>query len=65
MKLFDCDGEVHVGDVVRFNNKPCFVERVHEASGLVSIVTMCERKYLLTVKPEQIDCVIQKDESNS
>ena len=57
MKLFDCDGEVHVGDVVRFNNKPCFVERIGE---LVTIVTMDERHYTLNVQPHQINCVIQK-----
>jgi hypothetical protein len=56
MKLFDADGEVRVGDVVRFNNKPCFVERIAE---LVTVVTMCERKYTLNVLPHQIGCVLQ------
>ncbi len=59
MKLFDADGEVRVGDIVRFNNKPCFVERVGE---LVTIVTMDERKYTLNVQPHQINCVLNKTE---
>ena len=57
VKLFDADGEVHTGDIVRFNNKPCVVERVGE---LVTIVTMDERKYTLNVQPHQINCVVQK-----
>ncbi len=56
MKLFDADGEVRVGDVVRFNNKPCFVERIAE---LVTLTTMDERKYTLNVLPHQIGCVLQ------
>jgi hypothetical protein len=58
MKLFDADGEVHVGDVVRFNKKPCYVERIGE---LVTLVTMDERKLTLNVRPHQINCVVQKD----
>ncbi len=58
MKLFDADGEVHVGEIVRFNNKPCFVERIGE---LVTIVTMDERKYTFNVQPHQIKCVLQKE----
>jgi hypothetical protein len=57
-KLFDADGEVRVGDVVRFNNKPCFVERIAE---LITIVTMDERKYTLNVQAHQIRCVLQKE----
>ena len=60
-KLFDADGEVRVGDVVRFNNKPCFVERIAE---LITIVTMDERKYTLNVLPHQINCVLQKGDPN-
>jgi len=56
-KLFDANGEVRVGDVVRFNNKPCFVERIAE---LITIVTMDERKYTLNVQAHQIRCVLQK-----
>jgi hypothetical protein len=55
-RLFDADGEVRVGDVVRFNNKPCFVERIAE---LVTLTTMDERKYTLNVRPHQIGCVLQ------
>jgi hypothetical protein len=60
IKLFDANGEVRVGDVVHFNKKPCFVERIGE---LVTIVMMDERKYTLNVLPHQIDCVLQKGES--
>jgi hypothetical protein len=60
-KLFDADGEVRVGDVVRFNNKPCFVERIAE---LITIVTMDERKYTLNVQAHQIRCVLQKERSD-
>lgn len=58
MKLFNADAEVRAGDVVRFNNKPCYVERIGE---LVTLVTMDERKYTLNVYPHQIDCVLQKE----
>ena len=57
-KLFDADGEVRVGDVVRFNNKPCFVEKIRD---LITIVTMDERKYTLNVQAHQIRCVLQKE----
>lgn len=60
MKLFDANGEVRVGDIVRFNNKPCVVERIGE---LVTIVTMDERKYTLNVLPHQIKCVLEKTEA--
>ena len=60
MKLFDSDSEVRVGDIVRFNNKPCIVERIGE---LVTIVTMDERKYTFNVQPHQINCVIQIHET--
>lgn len=61
MKLFDADGEVRVGDVVRFNKKPCYVERIGE---LVTIVSMDERKYTYNVQPHQINCVLQRGEGN-
>lgn len=58
-KLFSAEGnEVRVGDVVRFNKKPCYVERIGE---LVTIVSMDERKYTFNVQPHQINCVVQKD----
>lgn len=57
-KLFDADGEVRVGDVIRFNGKPCFIERIGE---LVGITTMDERKVYYQVKPSQINCVLQKE----
>lgn len=57
-QLFDADGEVHVGDVVRFNNKPCYVEKIRP-DGLVTVVGMDERKYTYNVLPHQINCVIQ------
>ena len=60
-KLFDADGEVRVGDVVRFNNKPCFVEKIRD---LITIVTMDERKYTLNVQAHQIRCVLQKERSD-
>ena len=56
-RLFDANGEVRVGDVVHFNKKPCYVERIGE---LVTIVTMNERKYSFCVLPHQIGCVLQK-----
>lgn len=59
LRLFDADGEVHVGDVVRFNNKPCYVERIGE---LITVVTMNERKLTLNVLPHQIGCVLGKGE---
>ena len=58
MKLFDADGEVRVGDIVRFNGKPCYVERIGE---LITIVTMNERKLTLNVHPHQINCVLQRE----
>lgn len=61
MKLFNAEGnELHVGDVVRFNGKPCYVERIGE---LVTVVTMDERKLTLNVQPKQIDCVVQKEDA--
>jgi hypothetical protein len=57
--LFDAEGEVRVGDVVHFNKKPCFVERIGE---LITVTTMDERKYTLNVLPHQINCVLQKEE---
>jgi NMD protein affecting ribosome stability and mRNA decay len=59
MKLYDANGEVRVGDIVRFNKKPCIVERVGTAGNLVTIVTMDERKYTLNVLPHQINCVAE------
>ena len=59
LRLFDAEGEVRVGDVVHFNKKPCFVERIGE---LITVTTMDERKYTLNVLPHQIDCVLQREE---
>lgn len=59
LRLFDAEGEVRVGDVVHFNKKPCFVERIGE---LITLTTMDERKYTLNVLPHQIDCVLQREE---
>ena len=59
LRLFDANGEVRVGDVVHFNKKPCYVERIGE---LVTIVTMNERKYSFCVLPHQISCVLQREE---
>jgi hypothetical protein len=61
MKLFDANGEVRVGDIVRFNNKPCYVQTIRQ-DNLVTIVTMDERKYTLNVQPHQINCVLNKTE---
>jgi hypothetical protein len=60
MKLFNADGEVHVGDVVRYGGKPYFVDGWRD--GQVSIVSMCERKYTLRVMPYQIGCLFGKGE---
>ena len=61
-KLFNSEGgEVKIGDVVRFNNRPCYVERIAE---LVTIVAMDERKYTFNVQPHQINCVLQKGVPN-
>jgi len=59
LRLFDANGEVRVGDIVHFNKKPCYVERIGE---LVTIVTMNERKYSFCVLPHQIGCVLQREE---
>jgi hypothetical protein len=59
LRLFDAEGEVRVGDIVHFNKKPCFVERIGE---LITLTTMDERKYTLNVLPHQIDCVLQREE---
>ena len=56
-RLFDANGEVRVGDVVHFNKKPCFVERIGE---LITLTTMDERRCTLNVLPHQIDCVLQR-----
>lgn len=61
-KLFSSEGgEVKIGDVVRFNSRPCYVERIAE---LVTIVSMDERKYTFNVQPHQINCVLQKGVPN-
>ncbi len=60
MKLFDADGEVRVGDIVRYGNKPHIVEKINQ--GSVTIVTMSERKYTFQVLPEQIKCVFEKED---
>lgn len=61
MRLFNSRGlEVCVGDVVRYNNKPCYVEYVLWDEELVCLVTMDERKMFLRVRPDQVGCVIQK-----
>ena len=60
MKLFNADGtELSVGAVVRFNNKPCFIEFIGQT--FVTLITMDERKLTLNVQPHQINCVVQKD----
>jgi hypothetical protein len=59
LRLFDAEGEVRVGDIVHFNKKPCFVERIGE---LITVTTMDERKYTLNVLPHQINCVLQREE---
>ena len=58
MKLFNTEGEVKTGDVVRYGGKPFFVENI---SKLVTIVSMDERKYTLRVEPMQIGCVLGRD----
>ncbi len=52
LRLFDANGEVRVGDVVRFNKKPCYVERIGE---LVTVVAMDERKYTFNVLPSHVN----------
>ena len=61
MKLFDADGEVHVGDVVHFNGKACFIEKIRQ-DGLITVVRMNEQKMTLNVLPHQIGCVFGKGE---
>ena len=61
MKLFDADGEVHVGDVVHFNGKACYVEKIRQ-DGLVTVIRMNEQKMTLNVLPHQIGCVFGKGE---
>ena len=64
MRLFNAnDQEFTVGDVVRFNNKPCYIDFIGRT--FVTLTTMDERKYSLTVKPSQINCVIQEEEPNN
>ena len=59
-RLFNASGnEITVGDVVRFNGKPCYVEFIGHT--FVTITTMDERKYTMNIKPEQINCVVQKE----
>lgn len=61
IKLFDADGEVRTGDVVHFNGKPCYVERIRQ-DHLITIVSMDERKMTMNVQPHQIGCVIGRGE---
>ena len=58
VKLFDADGEIHVGDIVRYGGKPCIVERI--GPDCVTVVTMDERKYTCRVLPYQIGCVFNR-----
>jgi hypothetical protein len=65
MRLFNAQGlEVTVGDVVRFGLRPHVVERINP-DGMITIVTMDERKYTFRVQPKHINCVVQKDEDNN
>ncbi len=62
-RLFNAQGlEVTVGDVVRFGLRPHVVERINP-DGMVTIVTMDERKYTFRVQPKNINCVVQKEEN--
>lgn len=61
-RLFNAQGmEVTVGDVVRFGLRPHVVERINP-DGMITIVTMDERKYTFRVQPKNINCVVQKEE---
>ena len=53
--LYDADGEVRVGDVVRYGRKPCFVERWD--GKFVHVVTMDERKVFIRLLPKQLGLV--------
>jgi len=60
-RLFNAQGlEVTVGDVVRFGLRPHVVERI-TPDGMVTLVTMDERKYTFRVQPKHINCVVQKE----
>lgn len=60
-RLFNAQGlEVTVGDVVRFNSKPCFIEFIGQT--FVTLTTMDERKHTHNIKPMQINCVVQKED---
>lgn len=61
-KLYDADGEVRVGDVVRYGNKPCFIEWILPEAKLVGVVTMDERHVFLKVRAEQIGCIFGEGE---
>jgi hypothetical protein len=64
-RLFNAQGlEVTVGDVVRFGFRPHVVERINP-DGMVTLVTMDERKYTFRAQPKHINCVVQKDEANN
>lgn len=64
-RLFNAQGmEVTVGDVVRFGLRPHIVERINP-DGMVTIVTMDERKYTFRVQPKNINCVVQKEEEDN
>ena len=55
-KLYDADGEVKVGDIVRYAGKPCYIDRWD--GKLVHVVTMDERKVFIRLLPKQLGLVI-------
>ena len=58
--LYDADGEVRVGDVVRYGGRPCYVFRFD--GRLVTVVTMDERKMFLRLWPRQLGLVVSEKE---
>ena len=56
MRIFRVtDGrEVVVGDPVKYRGRPHYVYSM--LNGLVFVVSMCERKYMFSCRPEDIDC---------
>ena len=64
MMLFNADGaHLPVGSVIRFNGKPCFIEFIGQT--FVTITTMDERKHTHNIKPSQINCVVQNENTKN
>jgi hypothetical protein len=62
MKLYrKNDGrEVVVGDVVKYRGRPHYIDSF--CNELVFITSMCERRFFLSCRPEDIDCTEERVE---